>query len=123
SFHVTGVQTCALPIFRPRARFLRALGRFAGRGRLARNRRNGRVPRATRRRLHLRMEERGARMGLSGEAARTALDKDLPFDVPEVMQRGFVVTQFDKLANWARTGSLWPMTFGLACCAVEMMHA
>jgi NADH-quinone oxidoreductase subunit B len=40
----------------------------------------------------------------------------------EVQDKGFVVTQLDKVVNWARTGSLWPMTFGLACCAVEMMH-
>jgi NADH-quinone oxidoreductase subunit B len=38
-------------------------------------------------------------------------------------QRGFLTTQVDNLVSWARTGSLWPMTFGLACCAVEMMHA
>ncbi|AFX98793.1 NADH-quinone oxidoreductase, B subunit [Candidatus Endolissoclinum faulkneri L2] len=40
----------------------------------------------------------------------------------QIQHKGFFVTQLDKLFNWARTGSLWPMTFGLACCAVEMMH-
>lgn len=36
---------------------------------------------------------------------------------------GFVVTKLEDLISWARRGSLWPVTFGLACCAVEMMHA
>jgi len=40
----------------------------------------------------------------------------------QLQDKGFLVAQFDKLAGWAQTGSLWPMTFGLACCAVEMMH-
>ena len=35
----------------------------------------------------------------------------------------YVVSGLDELANWARKGSMWPMTFGLACCAVEMMQA
>ncbi|KAI7826810.1 hypothetical protein BX661DRAFT_194012 [Kickxella alabastrina] len=34
----------------------------------------------------------------------------------------YVLSSLDKLYNWAFTASTWPMTFGLACCAVEMMH-
>src|SRR5690625_5376042 len=40
-----------------------------------------------------------------------------------ILKEGFITTSADKFLNWAKTGSLWPMTFGLACCAVEMMHA
>lgn len=36
---------------------------------------------------------------------------------------GFVTTSIKDLFDWARTGSMWPVTFGLACCAIEMMHA
>ena len=56
--------------------------------------------------LYLRVEEGSAGMGIEG-----------------VFEQGFVTTTADKLINWARTGSMWPMTFGLACCAVEMMQA
>ncbi|MBF0153782.1 MAG: NADH-quinone oxidoreductase subunit B [Magnetococcales bacterium] len=41
----------------------------------------------------------------------------------ELDTRGFMLTGVDRLVNWARTSSMWPMTFGLACCAVEFMQA
>src|SRR5689334_23937622 len=34
---------------------------------------------------------------------------------------GIIMTTLDKAVNWARKNSIWPMTFGLACCAIEMM--
>ena len=40
----------------------------------------------------------------------------------DLADKGFVITSVEDIIAWARTGSLWWMTFGLACCAVEMIH-
>jgi len=62
--------------------------------------------------------------------------QDFPTPSTEIAMRGskqlsletprngaeYVLSTLDKIVNWARQGSMWPMTFGLACCAVEMMH-
>lgn len=39
------------------------------------------------------------------------------------MKLDWFLTKLQTMVNWSRSGSLWPLTFGLACCAVEMMHA
>jgi NADH-quinone oxidoreductase subunit B len=62
-------------------------------------------------------------IGLPGAAPGADQDAILKSVTDTLADKGFVVAQLDKLVNWARTGSMFPMTFGLACCAVEMMHA
>jgi len=45
-----------------------------------------------------------------------------PFiQVPDDLQGNLVVTSVDALINWSRKAALWPVTFGLACCAFEMI--
>lgn len=39
----------------------------------------------------------------------------------EELRRGILLTSVDAMLNWARRSSLWPVTFGLACCAFEMI--
>ncbi len=66
-------------------------------------------------------------MGLSGSAALSATAGGDPEVATkalsnELADKGFLLTSTEDIINWARTGSLHWMTFGLACCAVEMMH-
>jgi NADH-quinone oxidoreductase subunit B len=46
---------------------------------------------------------------------------DAPSQLPEDLQRGVFLTTIDTIYNWGRTKSMWPMAFGLACCAIEFM--
>ena len=96
------------------------------------------LPGRSDRRFRLRMEQGSAGMGLSANpivapSARGLVDpstgRPIGADDPtfgaisdELADKGFLVTTADDLIQWARTGSLMWMTFGLACCAVEMMQ-
>ena len=46
---------------------------------------------------------------------------DDPVVVPEELTRNVLVTSVDALVSWGRKNSLWPLSFGLACCAFEMI--
>ena len=45
------------------------------------------------------------------------------YDIPEELNDVVKITTLDKLYNWGRRSSVWPMMFGLACCAIEMIAA
>ncbi len=57
-------------------------------------------------------------MGLNSSQVNIQLDQE-----KGQVEKGIVTTTVDAVFNWARKSSLWPMTFGLACCAIEMMAA
>jgi len=42
-------------------------------------------------------------------------------ETPDLADQGFLFTTLDHAVNWARRSSIWPLSFGLACCAIEMM--
>jgi len=46
---------------------------------------------------------------------------DTPIDMSKTGDGGVIISNIDDLLNWARLSSLWPMGFGLACCAIEFM--
>ena len=48
---------------------------------------------------------------------------EIPEEFRENLGRNVLVTTIDKIAGWARSNSLWPLTFGTSCCAIEMMSA
>lgn len=56
--------------------------------------------------------------GIEGSMGLIQLGRHEKDGVPDV-----ITGSLEKAVNWARKGSLWPMTFGLACCAIEMMAA
>src|SRR3974377_1925757 len=56
----------------------------------------------------------------------TTLGKSITLTKPDdfgklLQDEGIIFTQLDKAVNWARRSSIWPLGFGLACCAIEMM--
>src|SRR5664279_2220230 len=45
------------------------------------------------------------------------------YDIPVELKSNLAITTLDRIYNWSRRNSVWPMMFGLACCAIEMICA
>ena len=55
------------------------------------------------------------------KATHTAMLTEPVIEVPDDLERNVAVTSVDALVNWGRKSAVWPLSFGLACCAFEMM--
>ncbi len=60
-------------------------------------------------------------MALTAETPSGAATPAVPQHRLPMPDGGFLLTTLDALLNWARSNSLWPLTFGTSCCAIEMM--
>ena len=68
------------------------------------------------------MEKESTKMGVEVKPMGNQVPADFPGEViPGGNGGNIVVTSFDKIINWSRSNSLWPLTFGTSCCAIEMM--
>ena len=66
-------------------------------------------------------QEGAAISALKAERGPEPLPEPVVPGLAEALQKGFVVTSVDTLLNWSRKSAVWPLSFGLACCAFEMI--
>src|SRR5262249_36521066 len=97
------------PALRHRGRVPLSVGDGAPRSRLERFRAGGPLHGAAARRLRVCLAEGRARLG--ARELTMGLESEIPV----------LTTTVEKMVQWARRSSIWPVTFGLACCAIEMM--
>src|SRR5574340_771918 len=68
------------------------------------------------------------RMPVATDPKYVPRSQALPFDralevIDALPGGGVILTKVEEVLNWGRAASVWPLTFGLACCAIEMMQA
>ena len=82
---------------------------------------------SSRRSRSQRLEEAGGRRAKASKPEvapmSQSLSQELNLNTDAPTRDNVLITSVDKLINWTRRSSVWPMTFGLACCAIEMMAA
>src|SRR5471030_2060836 len=100
-----------LPAVRHRSGLPVSVGDGVAFARMGRVRAGAPLHGAAARGLRVRLAQRRARLG----KRERVMGLESEFDIP------VLTTSVEKMVQWARRSSIWPVTFGLACCAIEMM--